>query len=427
MAEFLAFAPWRSPRSQDATRAQQPAEAEAAARPPRAIRWALTALVVGLVMTDRFGIAIGTASLGASLPLTYVLLTVLLLAGWLVVDTLSLVLYGGIVSVVVSSLLINVNIDGGNRASIASMFLLLAIYLPFVFSLPQRPDNPAHWRWLMGVFSNVLLIAAVAGILQFYAQFVYRAPWLFDLSVLIPEPIRGQGVYNSSISTGSVLKANGIFSREPSGFSYLMAFGLLIELALFKRVKRMLGFGLALLLSYSGTGLLALAIGLFLPLRRKLLVRLAIGAALVLAGNMLADDPLNLAFTLSRAGEFGAKGSSGYARYVAPFYLVDANIDATPWSTWLGHGSGMILKVSGAFDAHDPTWAKLLFEYGIVGFRALRRLRGLQARGVQGAVPVLRGAVRQLARDGREPAQPRERLLHVCRARAVAQACVGWV
>jgi hypothetical protein len=71
---------------------------------------------------------------------------------------------------------------------------------------------------------------------------------------------------------------------------------------------------------------------------------------------------------LNRAGEFGASGSSAYARYVAPLQLVDANIDSKPWSVLLGSGPGTIQKLAELYDSHDPTWAKLLFEYGIGGF-----------------------------------------------------------
>jgi hypothetical protein len=367
MTAFTFLRPPAAPHENDA-----PATAAKAlgdmTRPRPAIRWALGALVVALLTTERLAVTVGTGSFGLSLPLTYALLGVLLLCDRLVLDLPALVLYGAIATVAAASFWLSTNIGGGEAASISSLLLLLAIYLPFVFVLSQRRDNHGHWLWTLRLVGNVLLIGAIAGIVQFYAQFVVRAPWLFDISQLIPLPIRGQGIYNSAIPVGSMFKANGFFFREPSGFSYMMAFGLLIELALFKRMKRMLCFGLALLLSYSGTGLLALAIGLVLPFRASLLLRLGIGATLVLAGNALAGDPLNLAYTLSRVGEFGARGSSAYMRYVAPMHVVDASIDVTPWSALLGHGSGTIQKAASISDSHDPTWAKLLFEYGIAGF-----------------------------------------------------------
>lgn len=373
MADGIALSLFRRPVSLRAAVSPAPADAAAPAgeaRLPASLRWAMTALFAAMVMTDRFGIAVGSFPLGLTLPLVYALLAVLLLHGRLVLDALSLAFFSVLASVGIVSFLLNANLEGGHGTSIASLWLLLALYLPFVFGLAARPDTHGHWRWMMRMAGNVLLIVAVAGIVQFYLQFVIRAPWLFDISKLIPDPIRAQGIYNSAIPVGTTFKANGFVCREPSNFSFWMAFGLLIELTLFKRVPRMLCFGLALLLSYSGTGLLALAFGLLFSFRPKLLAGVSVALALILGGNALAGDPLNLAFTLSRFGEFSAPGSSAYARYVAPLHLVDASFDSAPWSAWFGHGPGTIQKNVGSFESHDPTWAKLLFEYGIAGFVA---------------------------------------------------------
>jgi hypothetical protein len=63
MADMIAFAPLRAP-------AVRENEAPAAAaktlddmtRPPPAMRWALGALVVGLLTTERFAVAVGSGS-----------------------------------------------------------------------------------------------------------------------------------------------------------------------------------------------------------------------------------------------------------------------------------------------------------------------------------------------------------------------------
>lgn len=337
-------------------------------RPRPAIRYTLIALIISLVMTDRLGISIDTLSLGPSLPLTYGLLVVLLLSGWLAIDVPALLIFISISIVAVASFWFNAYMQNTQPGTMGSMFLLMVIYLPFIFNMSAHVNNRGHWRWTMRVLSNTLLVGAVIGIVQFYAQFVIHEPWLFDISELIPEGIRAQGIYNSTIRVSSFYKSNGLFFREPSNFSYMMAFGLLIELAVFKRIKRMLCFGLALVLSYSGTGILALGIGLLLPLRAKTLVRLAIAIGVILVANTLTGDPLNLAFTFSRGSEFSTPGTSGYARYVAPMQVVDTFIDSKPWSLWVGNGPGLFIRTATAFEAHDPTWAKLLFEYGLLGF-----------------------------------------------------------
>jgi hypothetical protein len=144
-----------------------------------------------------------------------------------------------------------------------------------------------------------------------------------------------------------------------------------VEIALFHRPLRMVALTFALLLTYSGTGLLALLIGLALSVRWRTIGRMSF--MLAIAGLCLwaSSDFLNLSFTLDRIDEFGNEHSSAYMRYVAPMRLVSDVLFSQPWSVWLGLGPGTILRLSqDAYVFHDPTWAKLLVEYGVFGFAA---------------------------------------------------------
>jgi hypothetical protein len=85
----------------------------------------------------------------------------------------------------------------------------------------------------------------------------------------------------------------------------------------------------------------------------------------------LLGDLLNLTYTLSRITEFGSERSSAYHRYVGPVRLIASSFDLASASTWLGHGPGTIRHAKAAFDFHDPTWAKLMFEYGMLGTAAV--------------------------------------------------------
>jgi len=82
------------------------------------------------------------------------------------------------------------------------------------------------------------------------------------------------------------------------------------------------------------------------------------------------DDALNLSFTLGRLGEFNSDRSSGYIRYIAPGRLLAELFASDPWSAWVGHGPGTVFRTLREYEFHDPTWAKLLFEYGGLGFGA---------------------------------------------------------
>jgi hypothetical protein len=72
---------------------------------------------------------------------------------------------------------------------------------------------------------------------------------------------------------------------------------------------------------------------------------------------------------LDRFGEFGSTYSSGFARFLSPFYLFNDFIFTSIRSTLFGLGPGAIKVFFNNYyvEVHDPTWGKLFFEYGLVG------------------------------------------------------------
>jgi len=242
------------------------------------------------------------------------------------------------------------------------------MYLPYVFVLRPHEVLGESGAQMVRRFLDIALLCALAGIAQFYLQFVWRPDWLFDYTARVPVFLHGPANYNTVIPMGATMKSNGFFFREPSGFSFIMALALIAEGATTKRARRLLCYGVALLLTYSGTGLLALFLGMSFPLGRKTIVRwliLAVGGGLAFA---LLGDTLNLSFTLARVSEFGSESSSGYIRYIAPLRLIRDTIGTDAWTLFIGHGPGTITRQVQSYEFHDPTWAKLLFEYGVLGF-----------------------------------------------------------
>jgi hypothetical protein len=71
----------------------------------------------------------------------------------------------------------------------------------------------------------------------------------------------------------------------------------------------------------------------------------------------------------NRVGEFSATRSSGFARFISPFYLFDDYIFTDLHNILFGMGPGSIEPYFNNFytDVFDPTWGKLFFEYGLVG------------------------------------------------------------
>lgn len=331
----------------------------------------LLALLLTCTVLQRFGVTIGDFSVSLALFAMYAVIGIALLSNRLELSPPRFIAYCICVAVVTASMLVNNNLAaGGSRTSLPSMLLLIVMYLPLVFRVITTPSAGIDSTPIK-YYCDIAFVCAIAGILQFYAQFFFHADWLFDFSPYIPPALRSSGEFNTAISVGSNFKSNGFFFREPSGFSYVVALGFIMEWLRYKRPVRLGCLALALLLSYSGTGLLTLLIALVFPLGMGTFVRLlvlAVAGALIYA---LLGDMLNLSFTLERVGEFspGATHSSAYMRYIAPMRFIAENLDATPWSLWLGAGPGAISRASkDMFMFHDPTWAKLLYEYGILGF-----------------------------------------------------------
>lgn len=336
------------------------------------LRGSIVFLLLSTTVLQRFGLNFGSYSANVTLLAMFGVLGVALASSRLSFAVERVFLYVLCIAIAAASMLTNLNFSLIDRSSLSSLLLLVVMFLPFVFVLKPDPTGRNDADWVMRCFSNIALFCAFAGIAQFFAQFVMKPPWLFDFTESIPFILRGPSGFNTVIPVGSLFKSNGFFFREPSGFSFTMAFALLVEVALYKRLPRIGAFALALLLTYSGTGILALFIGLLFPLGLRTVLRL--GAVALVGGLVVValGDVLNLSFTLGRVGEFGSERSSAYIRYIAPFRVIADTMMSDAWSFWLGHGPGTIYRLgpSSSYDFHDPTWAKLLFEYGVLGFVA---------------------------------------------------------
>jgi hypothetical protein len=332
-----------------------------------AVELAFVGMILAVTVLQRFGLNLGSYSLNAGMVAMFGLLVVAGLTRVLAVSPRRLVLYGICISVALVSALIN-----ETTSSLSSLALLAVMYLPFIFVLTPASHLPPGRA--NDIFLDVAVLCAIAGVAQFYGQFLFHGDWLFDFTPYVPSALRGPSGYNTVIWAGGSLKSNGFFFREPSGFSFVMALALMMECLSHRRPWRIAFLGLALLLTYSGTGLLALVIGLCIPMNGRNFARVLLVAMIAAGLFYLLEEPLNLSFTLARLNEFGSETSSGYIRYIAPGRLIADTAASAPWTLWLGHGPGTIFRQDVGYEFHDPTWAKLIFEYGVVGFLAFLAL-----------------------------------------------------
>jgi hypothetical protein len=79
-----------------------------------------------------------------------------------------------------------------------------------------------------------------------------------------------------------------------------------------------------------------------------------------------------LSIWFDRLSEFTTPNTSAYARFVAPLEMVQRSFDNGVATTWLGNGAGTLLRdlqvLKLKYEINDPTWAKLIYEYGLLGF-----------------------------------------------------------
>lgn len=248
-------------------------------------------------------------------------------------------------------------------------FLALSGFAVFAFA--RRVDETRFFR----AISACLAFVAIAGLLQFAAQFA--GLYAFRFSDVIPpqyltEILTGGG-YNNEIAIsygGSLYKSNGFFLAEPSIFSQFMAVALAIETLYFRRPLRFLLFIAALLASVSGTGWIVLAVfvatlavsmgGRGLALAVAFLIGL--GLALLIWSVVLPDF---YASFVGRTGELGETGSSGFIRFVTPFWIAGTVLARVPWALLSGIGFGLSERLSLPYEASVNTPIKIALENGV--------------------------------------------------------------
>jgi hypothetical protein len=247
-----------------------------------------------------------------------------------------------------------------------SLLLLVAVHLPYVFTVPHSNDGER----IIKFFIQIVTVFALLGIAQYGLQFVVNVRYLFPIENFVPGTFIVQNFnHQAAMEYGShEYRANGVFLLEPSFFSQVLAVAMVAELCTLGRLTRLAIFGLALVVSYSGTGIIVLAICLPLCLvsqrRWGLLLLGLIGLIAIIA----LHEFFHVGRLFSRIDEFTSIRSSGYGRFVGGFYLFDRFLWPDPWRTLFGYGAGSFIGHA-AHDgiAGEMALFKIVFEFGLLG------------------------------------------------------------
>lgn len=324
-------------------------------------------LIVTITLFQRFVVP-GTV-VSIALPVAFVVLIGLAARGQLVADVTRVALY---LAAVAASLLCTVIVSArsGPEPSVTSLLLLLVLYVPLCFRVSDRLRE--QFPRVLEFYQRIMVVGALFCLMQVAVQ-VAGLPYedLFD-TYLPPALIFTE--YNTTypIYYGSpILKANGFVFLEPSFASQFLAIAIIIQLMVDgKRWGRLALFGGALLATVSGTGIALLTVGLVvLAIRRggQWTAR-AVTATFVLAV-AVSFTPIG-ALLAERTGESSSSGSSGNARFVAPYVTIADAIGRDESVFLVGRGAG---TVDGDVQFFNPTGVlvnypalpKFIGEYGV--------------------------------------------------------------
>lgn len=292
----------------------------------------------------------------------------LMVSGYASLSTLSLTLY--LAAAALGCLMMHMTTV---QASWTSLLLLFLLYLPFCFRLATQPDIESVQQYVQSTYVLAATIIAAIAVAQIVLINGFGASAFQNIYFGLPEGIRGAGSYTWLREEGGIVKANGFFLRESADLSIVTALALLIEYFTKARWRILAILAAGLLCSVSGSGILALVFAFLLPRSLKRVPVFLISSlifSLVLWVLYNSELPgLNLFF--DRFSEFNTPGTSGYARFTAPLDIIQRNLDAGGTSAWLGNGAGSFLRSTSLlglkYEIGDPTWAKLAYEYGLIG------------------------------------------------------------
>jgi hypothetical protein len=336
---------------------------------PRIARWSVSFVIIAIVFLPKFGVRI-TADFSVSFALLslYIYLLVSFLRSSLSMNLthfalFALLLVSGVVSILENR---------GNDISIQSFILLAVIYAPMIFKAAASTRSNILYSYALKKYLTCTYIIAIIAISQFLIQFVYSSPWIFDFTKITPQSITASGFWNSTIPVWGYHKANGFFLREPSELSSTMAFAILVEYFNGRRPKRFLVYGTALFLSFSGTGIFILGAAYLLFTGIKSFSRSILFLCLGTLAFFVVDTYAVDGYYTTRLKTFSSPGSSAYARFVAPTGVVSKGASDS-LKLLFGNGPGSYRPMTDVYsqrlgwEIHDPTWAKLLVEYGLIG------------------------------------------------------------
>ena len=250
-----------------------------------------------------------------------------------------------------------------------AQFLILTSFATVTFAYPISEQR------FFSLVGKCLALVAIAGILQFVAQFAGLQ--LFSFRDFVPNSFLFEDGYNLRIAfgIGSLIKSNGFFLLEPSIFSQFMAMAIAVETLTARRSRYLALFVTGLLLSGSGTGWLVLvafvlSVAFSMGLRGiGLAAGVIVGFGIVALGLSVAAPELMGTFA-ERLGEISRPSTSGHLRFITPFWVAGDVLARNPIVALFGIGAGVSERLTLPYEYDINTPIKITLEFGLPAFIA---------------------------------------------------------
>lgn len=327
--------------------------------------WVLLIPILGATFFSKFAVpGIQADGIGMGFPLIYLAMAMgACIAGSVRLEPARLIFFCLMAGVIGSVALLQ-----GTNISLLSLAFLMLLHLPYVVHVEGAERV---LETLYRIFLNVAVIIALCGLGQYVLQFFVGTAYVFPLENFLPADWRVTGFnMQAPIAYGSsIYRANGIFMQEPSFFSQFLAIAVLVELLGAARLWRVVLYGIAIIVSYSGTGLVLLAVCMpvLIVVRRRW--NLVLAAAIVLLLLFLAAPYLHIEHLIARIGEFGSERSSAYERFVGGFRIFEESVGTDPARMLFGYGAGSYRDLVHGLNhpAAEMALFKIVVEYGLIG------------------------------------------------------------
>lgn len=243
----------------------------------------------------------------------------------------------------------------------SSYYYFIVIYAFFVFGYKFTLEEREYF---FNIFINLLFITGIIAIFQFLIQLI-GLQYIDIFDYILPTYKLANFNFYFPISYGArIIKSNGWIYLEPSFLSQFMAIGIIIILYQKKlerkQIIQLIVFSLAIITSFSGTGILLLLL-LIVPLLNRMNMKSKI--LLVFGGLLIIYFFINSDYSYSitkRVYEFSSSNSSGSIRFINPFKEA---FGRNNHKLLIGNGPG---TASASISSNFSCIPKVVYEYGVL-------------------------------------------------------------